>query len=266
MPGIVRGLRSASNPPATVTLPRSVEIRPPRNGLVRRMAPNLADLPSRIDRFTAQRSQQGEVAPIIKSVKDGKPRYVISTEQVDLVGDIVVQQGLKPVSPRIPAQVDHSGHMRDLIGWWSDIETKGRQTLATLNLFEPGLTRMADMVRALHDAGMRMAASIGFVPDLEDGGYELLRDKTNDFVTGIKFLRSTLVEASVVVVPANPGALSVRSYEIAKRFGMTAERFDTFVVTDSSQRLLRGMRGHDVLARAAAAVQKADVLLKGGKP
>lgn len=222
---------------------------------------SIADL----DPFETRRSVlSADQAAVTKSAKDGRPRYVISTEQTDLVGDIVVQQGLQPVGPRIPAQVDHSGKMRDLIGWWSDFATEGKKTLATLNLFEPGLSRMADMVRALHEAGVRMAASIGFMPDFTDGGIELLRDKANEGVTGFKFNRSTLIETSVVVVPANPGALSVRSLDIAKQFGMSAERFERFVITDTSQRLLRGMRPHDVLARAAAAVTKANALMKGG--
>lgn len=224
----------------------------------------------RLDPFATRHAQPSEVAVITKSAKDGRPRYVISTEQVDLVGDIVVQAGLKPVGPRIPAQVDHSGQMRDLVGWWEDFEreTSGKiaKTLATLHLFEPGLTRAADLVRALHEAGMRMAASIGFVPDLTDGGYELRRDTTNDHVIGVKFIRSTLIESSIVVVPANPGALSVRSYELAKHFGMDAKRFDSFVMTEASQRLLRGMPVHDVKARAADAVLKATRLLERGSP
>jgi len=217
-----------------------------------------------IDRFETRRSVlPPELATVTKSGKDGRPRFVISTDQTDLVGDIVVQQGLKPVSTRLPAQVDHSGQMRDLIGWWSDLATEGAKTLATLNLFEPGLSPMADMVRALHDAGVRMAASIGFVPDFTDGGIELLRDKQNDSVTGYKFNRSKLIETSVVVVPANPGALSVRSLDIAKQCGMTAARFERFVMTDASQRLLRGMQSHDLKARAAAAVLKATAALEG---
>jgi hypothetical protein len=202
-------------------------------------------------------------AEVTKSPKTGGPRFVISTEQVDLQGDIVVQAGLKPVSERIPAQVDHSGKMRDLIGWWDNITTTGKRTLADLVLFDPGVSRTADMVRALHEAGVKLAASIGFVPDREEGGYELIRDSANDWVTGIKFLRSTLIETSVVVVPANPGALSVRSLEIGKSFGLDAKRFQAFVMSEASQQVLRGMPRHDALARAAAAVQKADALVKG---
>lgn len=217
-----------------------------------------------IDPLVTRRSTVAlDQAEVTKSPKTGGPRFVISTEQTDLQGDIVVQAGLKPVAARIPAQVDHSGKMRDLIGWWDNITTEGKRTLADLILFDPGVSKMADMVRALHDAGVRMAASIGFAPDLNDGGYELIRDTANDWVTGVRFIRSTLVETSVVVVPANPGALSVRGLDIAKSFGLDAQRFQSFVVSEASQQLLRGMPRHDALARAAAAVQKAEAALKG---
>ena len=203
----------------------------------------------------------------VKSTSDGRPRYVISTEQLDLQGDIVVQAGLKPVSDRIPAQIDHSGKMRDLIGWWSDIEVRGKKTLATLNLFKPGLSPTADLVRELHEAGgMRMAASIGFVPDYSEGGYELLRDEQNEWVTGFKFLRSLLIEASVVVVPANPGALQTRSLELVKRLGLPGlqpDRVNTFVTSSASQQLLRGMPLYDLRTQAAEVVRQSRALLKG---
>lgn len=231
----------------------------------------LADLPAalreRLDPLATQRRVLPvESAEVTKSARTGGPRFVISTEQTDLVGDVVVQAGMRPVSERIPAQVDHSGKMRDLIGWWDNIKSEGKRTLADLVLFEPGISRMADMVRALHEAGVRMAASIGFHPDLSDGGYELIRDASNDWVTGVKYLRSQLVETSVVVVPANPGALSVRSLEIAKSFGLDASRFQALVVSEASQQLLRTMPRHDALARAAAAVQKANAVLGRGSP
>lgn len=218
------------------------------------------------DRFATRRTSPNAAAEVTRS-SSGTYRYVISTEDVDLQGDIVVQAGLKPVREPLPAQVDHSGHVRDIIGWWSDITTQGRKTLATLNLLQPGTSPIADLVRELHEeSGLRMASSIGFVPDFNEGGYELIRDKTNDNVTGYRFNRSSLIEASVVAVPANPGALSVRSLDIAKSLGMSAERLKIFVVTDASQRLLQGMPKHDALARAAAAVEKVNRMMKGGAP
>jgi len=231
------------------------------------MATNSHNPAVEIDPLATRRSALAlDQAEVTKSAKTGGPRFVISTEQVDLQGDIVVQAGLTPVADRIPAQVDHSGKMRDLIGWWDNITTTGKKTSADLVLFEPGVSRMADMVRALHDAGVRMAASIGFHPDTEPGGVELIRDAANDWVTGYRFNRSKLVETSVVVVPANPGALSVRSLEIGKSFGLDAQRFQTFVMSEASQQLLHEMPDRDALARAAAAVQKAEALLKGVRP
>jgi hypothetical protein len=228
------------------------------------MATNSHNPAGDLDPLATRRSALAlDQAEVTKSAKTGGPRFVISTEQVDLQGDIVVQAGMTPVSPRIPAQVDHSGKMRDLIGWWDNITTQGKKTYADLVLFEPGVSRMADMVRALHEAGVKMAASIGFVPDREEGGYELIRDSANDWVTGIKFIRSTLIETSVVVVPANPGALSVRSLDIGKSFGLDAKRFQAFVMSEASQHLLRTMPAHDARTRAAAAVQKVDALMKG---
>jgi hypothetical protein len=202
-------------------------------------------------------------AEVTRSPTSGLPRFVISTEDVDLEGDVVVQSGMAPVSDRIPAQVDHSGKMRDLIGHWENIKTQGKRTFADLVLFERGLSPIADMVRSLHDAGVRLAASIGFVPDYEEGGYELIRDSANEWVTGIKFLKSTLIEASIVVVPANPGALSVRALDALKWMRLDTKRIESFVVSEASQRLLHGMPEHDARARAAAAVQKATALLEG---
>ena len=218
-----------------------------------------------LDPLVTQRSSVSlDHAEVTRSTSTGGPRFVISTDDVDLEGDIVVQSGLKPVSPRIPAQVDHSGKMRDLIGWWDNIASTAHRTTADLVLFEPGISQMADLVRELWAGGIRMAASIGFMPDYAEGGYELLRDEKNEWVTGVKFLRSSLIEASVVVVPANPGALSVRALDIAKRCGLDAQRFNSFVISEASQRLLRTMPARDAKARAAAAVQKATALLERG--
>lgn len=226
-----------------------------------------------IDEFTTQHARPAEPSEVevIKSASgkaDGRYRYCISSDRVDLMGDIVVQEGLKPVAARIPAQVDHSGRIRDQIGYWTDIELKGHKTYATLNLFDEGMSRTADLVRVMHESAMPMAASIGFVPDTTKGGYELIRDEENDYVTGYRFLRSLLVETSTVVVPANPDALSVRSAEFAKRLGLDADRVGvrlrSFNMAEASQQLLRGVPRHDLMVRGAAALQRAKALLERG--
>lgn len=196
----------------------------------------------------------------VKAAEDRKSwRFVISHEAEDLMGDVVVQAGLTPVSERIPAQVDHSGKVRDLIGYWDDIRAEGKRTTASLRLFERGVTQTADLVRTLLEAGVRMAASIGFVPERDS--YELIRDEKNERVTGYRFLKSRLIETSVVVVPAQPLALN-----IAKSLGLAPERVARFVLTPASAQLLQGMPRADALARAADAVQKATGVLKGVSP
>jgi HK97 family phage major capsid protein len=148
-----------------------------------------------------RRKQQGADAP----AGAGPTTFVLSSEAVDLEGDVVVQSGLVPVSDRVPAQVDHSGQMRDLIGSWQNIRRSQGRTLADLSLLERGISQSADLVRALLDAGIRMAASIGFVPTKTS----YIRDEKNERITGFRFEASRLVEASVVVVPANPEALNL---------------------------------------------------------
>jgi hypothetical protein len=155
--------------------------------------------------------------PLERSAQDsaaGLFPFVISSQALDLYGDVVVQAGRQDVAERIPAQVDHSGQMADLVGSWVNIRTvkagaDGRpaRTLADLELHPKGITPAADMVRALLDAGVQLAASIGF----KSIKREFLRegDSPDGAITGIRFLQWLLLEASVVVVPANPDALSV---------------------------------------------------------
>ena len=128
-------------------------------------------------------------------------RFVISSEEPDLMRDIVVQSGLTPVAERIPAQVDHSGRMADMVGVWKNFVVRAKKTYADLHLFERGISNTSDMIRMLLDQKVQLAASIGFVP--EEDEYEFLDSG------GIKFLKSKLIETSVVVVPANPHALSI---------------------------------------------------------
>jgi hypothetical protein len=141
----------------------------------------------------------------IKAKADGVYTFVISHEAPDLVGDIVVQRGMKPVSERIPAQVDHSGKMADVIGYWAGLKNHGEYTTADLHLVERGISKMADLVRGLADAGVRLAASIGF----NSPKAEPIKPR------GYKFHESRLHEVSVVVVPCQPLAM-----QLMKQYGI----------------------------------------------
>lgn len=136
---------------------------------------------------------------LTKAGGGGTHTFVLSDEAPDLVNDVIVQAGMKPVSDRLPAQIDHAGAMEAMIGVWRNIRTKGKQTLGDLDLVPPGISRSADLVRALLDQGVRLAASVGILP-LETEPRE---------PRGYKILKSWLTEVSVVVVPAHPQALAV---------------------------------------------------------
>lgn len=157
----------------------------------------------------------------VKKNADGDSyTFVISSEEPDLVGDIIVQSGIRPVSSRIPAQVDHSGAVADLIGSWKDIRVEGKKTLADLILFNEGISKTADLVRALLDAGVQMAASIGFT-----GKGEPIKEKR-----GYIFKNINLLEASIVAVPCHPAALSV-----AKSMELSEDEIKDFFVEDRSE-------------------------------
>jgi hypothetical protein len=141
----------------------------------------------------------------VKALQDGVLRFIVSHEAPDLVGDIVVQRGMKPVSERLPAQVDHSGRMEDVIGYWDNLKNHGDHTTADLNLVEKGVSKMADLVRALSDSGVKLAASIGF----QAKKAEPIKPR------GYRFEKTLLHEISVVVVPCQPLAL-----QVAKNFGV----------------------------------------------
>jgi hypothetical protein len=181
----------------------------------------------------------------VKALADsGGYTFVISSEEPDLVGDIVVQRGMRPVSDRIPAQVDHSGSVHDLVGYWEHIRVEGNKTLADFIPFPHGASKTADTVRTLLDAGIRMAASIGFrAVDAEPVGKKQ---------RGMRFKESMLLECSIVSVPCHPQALS-----IAKSFGFD----ESFFSPQGEGQLPLQARRDAALTRSAEAVKKSIYLL-----
>ena len=169
---------------------------------------------------TVVRKRAGDDCGLVeRAAGDDKPlRFIISSESPDLTGDVVVQAGLKPVRPEVVAQIDHGGSMRDVIGAWKNIVTRGKKTFADLHLLPPGVSRTADLVRAIADAGVRLSASIGFKPTKYEEVYE---DKR---FLGYRYLESLLVETSVVVVPAQTEAVQVRSLLKSERDRATLDQ------------------------------------------
>lgn len=153
--------------------------------------------------------KRSETDPAAAGTDAGLLRFVLSTDTPDLMGDVVVQSGLA-IPDRLPAQIDHAGSLWSAIGKWVDLERDAHRTLGTLHLLPEGISKAADLVRGMAKAGLRLAASIGFDPT----EWERITDPKTERTTGFRFLKANLVEASVVVVPANPEALA-----LAKRLG-----------------------------------------------
>jgi hypothetical protein len=175
-------------------------------------------------------------------------RFTLSTESPDLAGDVVVQSGLVPAYQPLPAMIDHGNDMSDLIGTWRDLTNNGQRTSARLDLLPQGISASADLVRALHKAGIRLAASVKFLPD----ELEEIREKgaAKTFPPRFRYLRSRLVEASVVAMPCNAEALQ----EVGKSLPQYRAAIDQLVRQEAA--LSSATR-----AKAVAAVKRINALL-----
>lgn len=146
------------------------------------------------------------IRKIAEASADDPLKFVLTTDDVDLVGDIVVQRGGVSIArDPLPAQIDHGGSIHDLIGTWKDLKVEAHRTVARLDLMPKGTSPTVDLIHSIKAAGIRFAVSIGFVPM----DWEAIWDSKGDRITGFKFLKSVLTEASIVVTPANPAALQM---------------------------------------------------------
>jgi HK97 family phage prohead protease/HK97 family phage major capsid protein len=136
--------------------------------------------------------------------------YVMSDGSVDRMGDVLEPEGW---------QLDHFrsnpialfGHKGDFpIGKWRDVGVRDGRLTGRLELMEAVSERLRE-VHAAVKAGVLRAVSVGFHP-LE---VEPLKDSKSG---GYRFLKSELVECSLVSVPANPNALAV-----AKSLGLSRD-------------------------------------------
>jgi len=181
----------------------------------------------------------------------GLLRFVMSSETPDLAGDIIDQRGLTPAYSPLPAMIDHGSAMDDTVGLWKDLHNEGSRTTGLLDIWPAGTTKAADLVRALHTAGLRLSASIRFLPeDFEPIHAEGKNGKTGE-ITGFRFLRAKLLECSVVAMPCNPDAMQL----VGKRLhAMHRDGLDQLI-------RLQTDRHRDTLVRAAAADRRARALL-----
>jgi len=147
-------------------------------------------------------------APPSWNEKERSAKFVMSTEQPDRMGDIVVQSGLdiSEFEKNPVALLFHNS--RDWpIGQWKDVKKvsgKPRRTEGTLSFLPDGFSEESDKAVKYVEAGIVRAVSIGFV--VREA--EWIVDEEKDRWIGIRFLESELIECSLVPIPANPGAVA----------------------------------------------------------
>lgn len=131
---------------------------------------------------------------------DGDPlTYVLSDETVDRVGDVISVKGwqLEDFKKNPVALFNHDPSF--IVGHWTDVKVVGKQLIGKLNLLPAGISARLDEIRAVVEAGVLRATSVGFraieAEPRKEGGY--------------LFKAASLLEASMVSVPANPNALQI---------------------------------------------------------
>jgi HK97 family phage prohead protease len=130
--------------------------------------------------------------------------YVLSDETIDRMGDIIEADGWDFTNfKKNPIALGF--HRPDFpIGKWANLHiTKDKELRGKLELAPKGTSPRLDEVRALVEAGILKAVSVGFKP------IDSMPINPKDPWSGSRFMKQELVECSLVSVPANANAIAV---------------------------------------------------------
>jgi len=137
--------------------------------------------------------------------------FVMSTESVDRVGDVIVAKGWDLTEFALNPVALFMHDKTQPIGTWENVKIVGKQLIGRLKLLEGGKLARVDEVRQLLEARILRACSVGFIP-MEK---EPVNKDGDPFWGPFRYLKSKLLECSVVSVPANADAL-MRSMGISE--------------------------------------------------
>lgn len=141
---------------------------------------------------------------------DDPLKYILSTDVLDRIGDIVEQDWKLKDFKKNPIALFMHDH-KSPIGTWSKVGMESGKLVGTLKLAKEGTSAVIDTVRALISQRILKAVSVGF----SVGGYEAMYDENDNF-KGYRLKNPDLHEASIVSVGANQEAL-----QIAKSFNLS---------------------------------------------
>jgi len=145
--------------------------------------------------------------------------FVISTEEVDRHGDVIVPEGWQlEAYQRNPVFLWAHDYARPVIGRAVAVWKEPQRLLARME-FAP--TDFAREVALLYRSNYQRGVSVGFKPLSFE---ERRQEKTGAFL-GIRFLEQELLEVSAVPVPANRSALR-RALDQAPRLGDYLRRME----------------------------------------
>lgn len=143
---------------------------------------------------------------------DDPMRFVLSTDEVDRMGDIVEQNwDLSAFKANPIALYQHNGDQP--IGTWDNVRVESGKLMGNLKLAAAGTSALIDTVRSLVSQKILKAVSVGF----QVSGMEPLEDER-----GYLLKKPSLHEVSLVSVPANASALAV-----AKSFHLSDQDMKT---------------------------------------
>jgi HK97 family phage prohead protease len=139
--------------------------------------------------------------------------FVLSDETPDRLDDVILANGweLTNFKKNPIALFNHNADFP--IGKWKDLRIDDKSLRGNLELAPAGTSPRIDEIRKLIEAGILRAVSVGFK--------SIERKKRDGSDWGSVFVKSELVETSLVSVPANPNALAV-----AKSLKISPETID----------------------------------------
>lgn len=169
-----------------------------------------------------------DVAAIKTEVREAGPDdlhflFVVSSEAVDLAGDVVTASGIDTRNfDKNPAVLDSHDSTKLPVASSSAPAVAGKSLTAVAHFPSAGVNRNSDRVAAAVRAKLVRGASIGFMPLR----WSFSKDPSRPTM-GVDFHEIMLLEWSVCAVPANPSCLLLGAFATGKSAGDAVERIRT---------------------------------------